>query len=64
MANTQIALFGDDTTFTKVKGRLKITANRFIINEVGDIDGDGEFSLKDVALQLKENKRNEWAPLD
>jgi len=64
VANTQLKLFGDDTTLPKAKGRPKITANKFIINEVGDIDGDGEFSLKDVALQLKGNKHNEWAPLD
>ena len=64
VANTQLALFGDDITLTKVKGRPKINANKFIINEVGDIDGDGEFSLKDVALQLRENKHNEWAPLN
>jgi|ERR1035437_1645742 hypothetical protein len=64
VANTQLQLFGDDTTLAKAKGRPKITANKFIINEVGDIDGDGEFSLKDVALQLKENKHNEWAPLN
>ena len=64
VANTQLELFGDDKTLIKSKGRPKITANKFIINEVGDIDGDGEFSLKDVALQLKENKQNEWTPLD
>jgi len=64
VANTQLQLFGDDMTITKSKGRPKITANKFIINEVGDIDGDGEFNLKDVALQLKENKHNEWTPLD
>jgi len=64
VANTQLELFGGDSTLTKQKGRPKITANKFIINEVGDIDGDGEFSLKDVALQLKQNKKNEWAPLD
>lgn len=63
VANTQLELFGDNTTLPKVKGRPKITANKFIINEVGDIDGDGEFSLKDVAVQLKENKNNEWEPL-
>ena len=63
VANTQLELFGDDKTLTKSKGRPKITANKFIINEVGDIDGDGEFSLKDVALQLKNNKHNEWFPL-
>jgi len=64
VANTQLELFGDDKTLIKSKGRPKITANKFIINEVGDIDGDGEFSLKDVALQLKKNKHNEWEPLD
>ena len=63
VANTQLQLFGDDTTLPKEKGRPKITANKLIINEVGDIDGDGEFSLTDVALQLKENKHNEWSPL-
>ncbi|MDD3860564.1 MAG: adenine-specific methyltransferase EcoRI family protein [Bacteroidales bacterium] len=64
VANTQLELFGDDTTLKQVKGRPKITANKFIINSVGDIDGDGEFSLKDVALQLKQNKQNEWTPLE
>jgi hypothetical protein len=64
VANTQLELFGNDKTLTKTKGRPKITANRFIINEVGNIDGDGEFSLKDIAQQLKENKQNEWTPLD
>lgn len=48
----------------KPKGRIKVTANKFIINNVGDIDGDGEFNLKDVAKQLKANKHNEWAPLE
>src|SRR3989339_1206609 len=64
VANTQLKLFGDDKTLTKSKGRPKITANKFIINEVGDIDGDGEFNLKDVAEQLKTNKHNEWTPLE
>lgn len=63
IANTQLELFPQDDVVTKPKGRPKATANKFIINEVGDIDGDGEFSLKDVALQLKKNKNNEWAPL-
>jgi hypothetical protein len=45
------------------KGRPKVTANKFIINEVHDVDGDGEFNLKDIAKQLKTNKHNEWAPL-
>ncbi|MBU4579420.1 adenine-specific methyltransferase EcoRI family protein, partial [Patescibacteria group bacterium] len=48
----------------KVKGRPKVTANKFIINEARDIDGDGEFNLKDVAQQLKANKHNEWTPLE
>lgn len=64
IANTQMELFGDDKSIKKVKGRPKITANRFIINDVHDIDGDGEFNLQDVALQLKKNKNNEWTPLD
>jgi len=64
VANTQLALFGDDKTLTKSKGRPKVTANKFIINEVHDLDGDGEFNLKDVAKQLKANKHNEWTPLD
>jgi len=64
VANTQLALFGDDKTLTKSKGRPKITANKFIINEVHDIDGDGEFNLKDVAKQLRVNKHNEWTPLE
>ncbi len=63
VANTQLELYGDDKTLKKLTGRPKITANKFIINEVGDIDNDGEFSLKDVALQLKKNKYNEWTPL-
>ena len=46
------------------KGRPKVTANRFIINEVGDINGDDEFNLKDIAEQLRANKHNEWAPLE
>ena len=49
---------------TKPKGRPKVTANKFIINEVRDIDGDGEFNLKDIAKQLKANKHNEWTPLE
>ncbi len=64
VANTQLGLFGDDKTLKKAKGRSKINANKFIINEVHDIDGDGEFNLKGVARQLKANKHNEWAPLE
>ena len=64
VANTQLGLFGDDKTLIKSKGRPKVTANKFIINEVGDVDGDGSFTLKDIAKQLKTNKNNEWTPLD
>lgn len=63
VANTQLGLFGKGKTLSKSKGRPKPTANKFIINEVSDIDGDGEFNLKDVAEQLKMNKKNEWEPL-
>ncbi|GAB2994301.1 putative adenine-specific methylase [Arenimonas maotaiensis] len=63
VANTKLELFSDYAPPKTSKGRPKVTANKFIINEVGDIDGDGEFSLKDVALQLKRNKNNEWSPL-
>ncbi len=64
VANSQLGLFGDDKTLADQKGRPKITANRFIINEVGDIDSNGEYNLQDVAEQLKANKNNEWAPLE
>lgn len=64
VANTQLGLFGDDKTLTKIKGRPKITANKFIVSEVRDMDSDGEFNLKDIAKQLKANKQNEWTPLD
>ena len=63
VANTQLELFGNSKTIKETKGRPKVTANKFIINSVGDIDGDGEFSLKDVALQLKQNNQNEWSSL-
>lgn len=63
IANTQLSLFGNNKSIVKSKGRPKVTANKFIINEVKDIDGDGEFNLKDVAKQLKANKHNEWTPL-
>jgi hypothetical protein len=64
IANRQLELFGDDITIIPKKSRPKVTANKFVISDVGDIDGDGEFNLKDVAQQLKENKNNEWSPLD
>ncbi len=64
IANTQLGLFGDDKTLEAQKGRPKVNANKFIINDVGDLDGDGAFDLKDVAEQLKANKNNEWTPLE
>lgn len=64
VANTQLKMFGDDKTLPQSKGRPKLTANKIVINEVGDIDGDGEFNLKDVAEQLKANKNNNWEPLE
>ncbi|MBU4036948.1 MAG: adenine-specific methyltransferase EcoRI family protein [Proteobacteria bacterium] len=54
----------NDETLPKLKARPKINANQFIINEVHDMDGDGQFNLKDVAIQLKENQHNEWTPLE
>jgi hypothetical protein len=64
IANTQLGLFGDDKTIAPAKGRSKVTANKLIINEVHDMDGDGAFNLHDIAEQLKANKNNEWAPLE
>ena len=47
IANTQLELFGDNGA-AQSKGRPKATANKFIINEVGDVDVDGQFNLADV----------------
>lgn len=64
IANTQLELFSYDENLTDSNEyQSKGAANKIIINEVGDIDGDNEFSLKDVALQIKENKKNEWSTL-
>jgi hypothetical protein len=64
IANSQLGLFGDDKTIAPVKGRPKVTANKLIINEVHDMDGDGAFNLTDIAEQLKANKNNEWSPIE
>lgn len=65
IANTQLELFADFEATPEVpKGRPKITANKFIINKVGKIEGSDELSLEDIAKQLKENKQNEWTPLE
>jgi len=64
VANAQRQLFGDDKTLAKVKDRPKITANKFIVNEVKNINENGKVNLKDIVKQLKANKHNEWSPLD
>ncbi len=64
IANTQLGLFGDDKTILPAKGRPKVTANKFIISDVGDMNDDGQFNLTDIAEQLKANKHNEWTPLE
>ncbi len=65
IANTQLSLFPDEyPNEPQPKRRFSKAAIRFIINEVGDFNGDGEFNLKDIAEQLKANKNNEWAPLE
>lgn len=63
IANTQLGLFGSEEPKAPKKGRPKTTANKFIINEVHDMDGDGAYDLRDIAEQLKANKNNEWVPL-
>lgn len=64
VANTQMMLFGDDETLPQTKGRPKVNANRFIINEVRDENADGELNLEDIALQLRRNRSNDWMPLE
>lgn len=63
LANTQLPLFGNDSTLAPAKGRPKVNANKFIINKVHAISGNGGFNLKDVAQELRANKVNTWAPL-
>jgi hypothetical protein len=63
VANTQLELFGDNITLPKVKGRSKVNANKFIINDVHKMDDESEFNLKSVAMKLRANKHNEWTPL-
>lgn len=63
VANTQLGLFGDDSSLPPEKGRPKITANKFIITETGDFNNDGEYNMRDVADKLRANKNNEWTPL-
>lgn len=63
IANTQVELLGGGNS-AKHKGRPKVTANRFIINEAEDVDGDGQSDLGDMAMQLRQNKHNEWKALE
>lgn len=61
---TQLVLTGFFEPEQKdIKGRPKTEAKRFIINDVGDYDGDGAFNNNDIANQLKANKNNEWKAL-
>ena len=64
VANTQLELYGDDIALPKLKGRPKVSANKFIINDVHKMDDESEFNLKTVARKLKANKHNEWTPLE
>lgn len=63
VANTQLTLIDNKPDSKGEEVVPQVSANKFIINEVFDTDGDGEFNLKDVAMQLKENKNNEWSAL-
>lgn len=62
IANTQLNLIDDEKVKLNPKGRPKVTANKFIINKVLDVDSDGEFNLSDIAEQLKANNENECPP--
>ena len=65
IANTELSLFPDEyPNEPQPKRQFNKAAIRFIINEVGDFNGDGEFNLKDIADQLRANKNNEWTPLE
>lgn len=63
IAGTLFDLTSYTVTNTTPRNRQKETANRFIIESVGDINHDGSFNVKDVYEQLKANKHNEWVPL-
>lgn len=61
---TQLVLTGIiDQSEAPVKAGKKTEAKRFIINDVGDLNGDGAFNNSDIAKQLKANKHNEWEVL-
>lgn len=61
LANTQLELLSEEPSTNRQKKRTQVTANKFVINTVQEIDG--ELSLQVVANQLKKNKANEWTPL-
>ncbi|GIW68051.1 MAG: putative adenine-specific methylase [Candidatus Parcubacteria bacterium] len=63
IACTQLDLFDTKNNVHTSKNSQKKVAIKFVIQEVGDIDKDGEFNLKDIAKQLKDNKNNEWSLL-
>lgn len=61
---TQLVLTGIIEPDTKpARASRNTEAKRFIINSVGDYDGDGSFTNSDIAGQLKANKDNEWKTL-
>lgn len=64
IAYSQLIIFGGETPTLPAKGRPKNAAYKLVINEVGDMDGDGAFDLRDITEQLKANKHNEWTPLE
>ncbi len=64
IAGTQLNLFDVNNADRIIQHSPPKKAVKFVIQEVGDIDGDGEFNLKDIAKQLKENRHNEWSLLN
>lgn len=62
-AQLSLTLDLDEPKQPEQKGRPKVKAKRFVINDVGDIDGDGAYNLSDVAKQLQMNENNEWVTL-
>lgn len=62
IANTLFDLSLYDTD-KSAKGREKDFAARFIIDDVGDYNGDGNIDRRDLFEQLKANKNNEWQKL-
>lgn len=59
IANTLFDLTPYETEASRAP-RPKDFAARFIIDDVGDYNGDGSFNRLDLFEQLKANKHNEW----